>query len=320
MLRKRCIYLFVVLLLVTTCSKKSTEPGNTVPKDTWPFAPPSSEPLDAFAMNATIGRGLNMGNCLETAAEGQGGFVIEDDHLRAIAAAGFNSIRLPITWSTRTQTSPPYTIDPQFFLRVDHIVQTALSLGLVVVMNDHHFDELNEDPATHRQWLLKIWEQVSARYQNYPDELFFEILNEPHGAFNSSAALWNQLAKEVLAIIRQTNPYRMVVIGPISWNAVDHIPTLDLPEDDRGLIVTFHYYWPFQFTHQGASWAGEEANSWLGTIWLGSPAERKAVADDFDRAVSWAQQHDRPLYLGEFGAYEKADDNSRYRWTDHIAR
>ena len=317
----RIVLFFLFGLAVFGCSKNSTEPdNNTSPQDEWPFDPPSTELLDAFEMNAKIGRGLNMGNALEAPSEGEWGIVIQDEYLQAIADAGFNSIRLPVTWPTRSQSTPPYNINSQFFERVDHIVQTALSLGLTVVLNNHHFDELNEDPTAHRDWLLALWEQISVHYKDYPDELFFEILNEPHGAFNDNAATWNQLAKEALEIIRKTNPYRLVVIGPISWNAYDKIPTLDLPEEDRGIIVTFHYYLPFHFTHQGASWVGGDANSWLGTTWMGSPDERKDINDDFDSAVAWAQQHNRPLFLGEFGAYNRADDNSRYRWTDHIVR
>lgn len=318
---KFILYMLVVLTIAcASCRQKTTEPEQQPPEDEWPFDPPSTEPLDAFEMNAKIGRGLNFGNALEAPAEGDWGIVIRDEYIQAIADAGFNSIRLPITWPTRSQSTAPFTIDSQFFQRVDHIVETALALGLTVVLNNHHFDELNENPQEHRNWLLALWEQISGHYSDYPDELFFEILNEPHGAFNNNAAIWNQLARDALALIRKTNPYRMVVIGPISWNAIDRIPTLDLPEEDRCLIATFHYYSPFQFTHQGASWAGDDANSWLGTPWMGSPNERKAITDAFDTAVAWAQQHTRPLYLGEFGAYEKADDNSRYRWTDHVAR
>lgn len=315
----RFTVIFWLMLLLLSCSKKSTEPDNkNNPQDIWPFDPPSTEPLDAFEMNAKIGRGFNMGNALESAGqEGDGGMYIRDEYLQIIADAGFNSIRLPVSWSYRSSSSPPFSIEYSFFERVDHVVQTALQYGLIVVLNMHHFDELNENPVGHREWFLAMWKQIATHYKDYPDELYFEILNEPHGDFN--AATWNQFAKEALAIIRTDNPYRMVVIGPVSWNAFDQLPTLDLPEDDQAIIATYHYYLPFQFTHQGAGWVSG-ANAWLGTAWRGSLDEKAAVSNDFDRAVAWAQQHNRPLYLGEFGAYSMADDNSRYRWTDYVAR
>jgi endoglucanase len=84
-------------------------------------------------------------------------------------------------------------------------------------------------------------------------------------------------------------------------------------------VVTFHYYSPFKFTHQGAAWIGGPSQSWLGTQWTGTPAERQAVIRDLDRAIQWAVEHRRPVYMGEFGAYEKADLDSRARWTRFLA-
>ncbi|MBN1997353.1 glycoside hydrolase family 5 protein [candidate division KSB1 bacterium] len=269
-------------------------------------------------MNRKIWRGFNMGNALEAPEEGEWGIVVEDEYLETIADAGFTSLRLPVTWPAHCETEPPYTIDKEFFARVDHIVQEALKNNLVVLLNNHHFDQLNDDPVTNGIWLEKLWEQISEHYKDYPDELYFEILNEPHGKF--TALIWNELLAKVLTMIRKTNPYRMVVIGPVSWNSPDYLPTLELPENDRGIIATFHFYNPFQFTHQGASWAGDDANDWLGTQWIGSIAEREDITRVMDKAVEWSKLTNRPLYLGEFGAYSTADDNSRYRWTDFVAR
>ncbi len=316
----KIVSIVMMMLMVLSCSKNSASPKTQGLEKSWPFDPPSSEPLDAHEMNAKIGRGFNLGNALEAPSEGEWGMTIRDGYLHVIAEAGFNSIRLPVTWPAHSMSGPPFSIDAEFLQRVDHIVQLALELGLVVVLNNHHFDELNENPVANRDWLIHIWKQLSVHYEDYPDELFFEILNEPHGAFNENAATWNELAKDCLAEIRKSNPFRMVVIGPISWNAIDKIPTLNLPADDRGLIVTYHYYSPFQFTHQGAGWVGGDADSWLGTTWRSSPEEKKAVTDAFDKAAAWALTQDRPLFMGEFGAYSRADDESRFRWSDFVAR
>ena len=109
-----------------------------------------------------------------------------------------------------------------------------------------------------------------------------------------------------LKIVREKNPTRLVVVGPVGWNNINELAKLQLPEDDRRLVVTVHYYEPFHFTHQGAEWAGPEAAKWLGTKWTDTPQERQAVARDFDKAIRWAVKHKRPIYLGEFGAYSKA--------------
>lgn len=83
--------------------------------------------------------------------------------------------------------------------------------------------------------------------------------------------------------------------------------------------VTVHYYEPFQFTHQGADWV-TNSEPWLGTAWSGTPAEQEALQGDLDRAAAWAEAHNRPVFLGEFGAYSTADMDSRARWTAFVAR
>ena len=72
------------------------------------------------------------------------------------------------------------------------------------------------------------------------------------------------------------------------------------------------------FTHQGAAWADRKDK--LGVDWLGTEAELRAIKSDFDKAASWAKQHDRPLFLGEFGAYDKAPMESRVRYVTSVAR
>ena len=110
----------------------------------------------------------------------------------------------------------------------------------------------------------------------------------------------------------------MVIIGPSYWNNLNHLALLQLPQTDRRLIVSIHYYTPFKFTHQGADWI-PNSGPWLGTTW-GTDKERDDLHKDFERAASWARQNDRPIYLGEFGANEKAEMESRALWTRAVAR
>ncbi len=84
--------------------------------------------------------------------------------------------------------------------------------------------------------------------------------------------------------------------------------------------MTFHYYLPFEFTHQGAEWIGDESNAWLGTTWDGTDEQKAEITRNFDSIAEWAKGHNVRILLGEFGAYSKADPNSRVRWTDFVAR
>jgi len=273
--------------------------------------------IDVYEINQHLGRGINLGNALEAPSEGDWGVTLEAEYFQLIAERGFDSVRIPIRWSAHGEGSAPYTIDPRFFERIDWAVENALAHDLAVVINFHHYEEIFSDPAGHEERFLALWNQVAEHYQDAPPELVFEILNEPHDKLTSN--LWNSLLLKALAVIRETNPDRTVMIGPAEWNNVYALRTLQLPDDDRNLIVTFHYYLPFEFTHQGAEWA-DDSDSWLGTTWESTPTQESALKTELGLAASWAEQHQRPIYLGEFGAYNKADMPSRARWTDFVAR
>ena len=167
-----------------------------------------------------------------------------------------------------------------------------------------------------KEQFLAFWKQLAAHCQNAPDSVVFEILNEPNKKL--TPALWNQYLREALAIIRETNPTRTVIVGPAFWNSVDHLEELELPADDRHLIVTVHYYKPMEFTHQGASWSrpqGQKRRS------PGAPTpSAKPCRMTSPRSSAWAKEHNRPIFLGEFGAYDKAPMESRVRYTDFVAR
>ena len=308
--------LIAVLFLLTvgapTCSRFTRAPATMSPATTEP--PPRP---DVFQMALALGRGLNLGNALEAPREGAWGVTLHEEYFAAIAAAGFNSVRLPVRFSAHASVQAPYTIAPACLQRVDWAVDQALDKGLVVVLDMHHYEELMADPEAHRERFVALWAQLAEHYAGYPDGLYLELLNEPCDSL--SAQRWNRLLKEAIAAIRRTNPTRVIVVGPAEWNSPYRLHQLDLPADDRWLIVTFHYYQPFVFTHQGAEWV-EGANAWLGTRWLGSDAERRAITSDLDAAASWAQRNDRPLFLGEFGAYERAPIADRARWTAFVAR
>ncbi len=271
----------------------------------------------AHQANAKLGCGVNLGNALEAPVEGQWGMKLQPEFFTLIKEAGFDSVRLPTKWSAHAAKEAPYTIDPKFFERVDWAVDQAEKNKLNLVLNVHHFDELDKDPTANKDRFLAIWKQIAERYRSRPDSLYLELDNEPHDKLTDD--LWNAMVPDALKVVRASNPTRMVIIGPGMWNNVNNRAKLQLPTDDRHIIVTFHYYLPFKFTHQGAEWA-KGSQDWLGTTWTATPEQVAEMRRDFDKAANWAKEHDRPLYVGEFGAYSKADMDSRVAWTSSVVR
>jgi endoglucanase len=281
--------------------------------------PPLPTPLPESTSNPVFSpnlrRGINFGNMLEAPNEGEWGLTVQEEYFDLVKEAGFDFVRLPVRWSAHAEQEYPYTIDPAFLARVDEVVNWALERDLTIIVNIHHYEEMAWDPWSHKDRFLGIWRQVAEHYKDYPSTVLFELLNEPNDQLNAS--LWNQYLAEALAVVRESNPTRTVVIGPVDWNAYDWLSTLDVPNDEH-LIVTFHYYSPFQFTHQGAEWAGEEAQNWLGTEW-GSDAEKAEIVSHFDAVADWAARHgDVRILLGEFGAYSRGPKDSRVRWTAFV--
>ena len=280
----------------------------------------AAAPLDPFQMNQRLGRGVNLGNALDAPSEGEWGVVLTNEYFDLIKQAGFNSIRLPVRWSAHAMTNAPYTIAPEFLQRVDWAVSNALSRNLPVVLNIHNFTEAYTDPNGQKEKFGALWKQIAEHNHGYPDILLFELFNEPKKKLTDK--IWNAYIKEVVPIVRQSNPNRTILIGPGDKNTVAHLKALKIPRADRNIIVTIHYYFPLEFTHQGADWLTNpkgDPQSWLGTKWTGTDAEKKAVTDEFDAAVAWARAHNRPVNLGEFGSYNKADMESRARWTKFVA-
>jgi len=274
--------------------------------------------ISPLAVGQNLGRGINLGNMFEAPSETAWGNPFKEEYISQIASLGFTHIRMPIRWDVpeRAQLTEPYTINPVFLARIKSVVDLAISKNLYVIINMHHHDEMFTNPAASKARFLKQWAQISAYFKGYNDRLLFEVLNEPHDAL--TPALWNVYFADALTEIRKTNPDRKVLLGTASYGGLGGVKDLN-PPNDPNLILSIHYYNPFNFTHQGADWAGLK-DKYIGTKWEDLPWERNQVISEFDYAIQWAKQKKMPLHVGEFGSYELADMESRARWTTYLAR
>jgi endoglucanase len=324
---KRLLSCLLFVLLFTACTRAS----NTPPPVTQALPPPPSvEPSPTAAATLTVPaptaeakvtlrRGVNFGNMLEAPTEGAWGLKVEEEYFDLVKQAGFDFVRLPINWKAHTTYTGhddgdvSYEIDPAFFDRIDTIVQWALERDLSIILDFHNYEDLMTNPNGEQFWFL--WRQIAEHYRDFPPQVLFELANEPHGELTASQ--WNFYSANALQIVRETNPTRDVIIGPVDWNSAGKLSTLSLPNDPH-VILTFHYYQPFPFTHQGTEWMGDESQKWLGTTWDGTEDEQNPVFRTFDSVQDWAAQHRVRVLLGEFGAYHTAPTDSRLRWTTFI--
>ncbi|WP_249171854.1 glycoside hydrolase family 5 protein [Erythrobacter sp. JK5] len=248
-----------------------------------------------------VGTCVNMGNSLEPPTEnGWGGEPIAAEDFARIKAAGFDTIRLPVRWHARSRSEAPYTVDPEWMTRVRQIVDWALDADLNVILNSHHFDPIHVDPAGTAQWHGGVWRQIAVQFADYPeDRLWFELENEPHMNFNHSNLL--ETLDPALKAVRATNPTRPVIYGGENWSGIDSLATLPLP-DDPNIYPTFHYYEPFDYTHQGASWVAPlvlEPGRRYGT-----QADKERLAADVAKVKAYIARTGKLPFMGETGAYD----------------
>jgi endoglucanase len=275
--------------------------------------PQAFTPLDPFEQVKIMGRGVNVlgyDPIWDDTAKAR----FHERHFQLIHDGGFQTIRMNLQAFAHMDASNK--LSDAWFKTLDWAVKNALANHLQVILDEHDFGICGTQLETCRPKLLAFWEQVAEHYKDAPNGVLFEILNEPNTQLTPDA--WNGLLKDALAIVRKTNPRRNVVIGPAFWNSINSLNGLALPAADRNIIVTVHYYLPMNFTHQGASW--NPATAKLSGVKWGTDAEKHRVEQDFAGVQQWSKKENRPILLGEFGAYDKGDMDSRVLYTSCVAR
>jgi len=267
-----------------------------------------------------------------------------------IRAEGFDHVRVPVAWQFYTGPATNYTISSSIFSSVDLMVNAALNQGLYVLLDFHNFSDFMFDPVGNRQKFYAIWRQVAAHYSNAPPAVAFELLNEPNNV--ASTTVMNQYYPEAIRQIRLTNPNRTLFLGPGQWNGLDELKIgpggLFLPDYDTNLIAAVHCYDPYYFTHQGAEWALPDTGT-TGVLFSGppsvpiqpypsithswvldwfrdyntkpvtiNPSSPYAFRGKLQSARAWSDYYGRPVHVGEFGCYEKADAQSRVKFYQEI--
>ncbi len=253
-----------------------------------------------------------------------------------IKEAGFSTVRIPINFGAWANYEKPYKWNKENGLEfADKFIKWATRNDLNVVVDLHHIEMDNSvKNAATTERLVWIWTEIAKRYKDTnPERLFFELRNEPH---DIPAGEWRKQAEELIKAIRVIVSEHTLVVGFHDWNGRKALVE-SAPFADKNIIYTFHYYDPFIFTHQGATWAGEGLPELTGvefpyskSIKVPKTAKGKWVENliktykndsdankmyaDLKAAKDWSVRNNVPIFLGEFGSYTKfASAESRCR-------
>ncbi|MFA5973779.1 MAG: cellulase family glycosylhydrolase [Lentimicrobiaceae bacterium] len=253
-----------------------------------------------------------------------------------IKSLGCDVIRLPINLHGMTAGAPDYIIDPLLFSFLDSAVNWAEELQLYLLIDNHSFDPSSNTSPDIGLTLNKVWPQLASHYKDRSNYIIYEVLNEPHGITNQ---LWGSIQQQAIDAIRSKDTKHTIIVGPSGFNSYNDLAQMPV-YSDQNLIYTFHFYDPFMFTHQGASWNTPSMVSLSGVPFPYNPATMPSCPPDLvgswvaqalnnypvdgtvakvksliDIAVNFKNAHNVNIFCGEFGVYiPNSDTADRVFW------
>ena len=271
--------------------------------------------------------GWNLGNTLD--AIGGVGIMSEtswgnpktkQEMIDKILEAGFNVVRIPVTWDGHFGEAPEYKIHDIWLARVKEVVDYAYNKGAYVILNTHHeewYMPTEENKEANAQQIAALWTQIAAYFENYDERLIFEGLNEPRlrgtskewsGDETASQVInyWEQVFVDAVRATGGNNELRhLMITGYAASSSKDNLAKIVLPEDDK-LIVSVHAYTPYNFalnTEGTSTWDINKDKYDIDYL-------MKTINDLFiSKGI--------PVIIGEFGAMNKENEDERVEWATY---
>lgn len=296
-----------------------------------------SNPAITFVHNMKIG--WNLGNTFDAVSDTNltdelkyesswSGIKTTEEMIVAIKKAGFQSIRIPVSWHNHV-SGDDFTISEIWLNRVQEVVDYAINNDMYVILNTHHdvskdfYYPSIENLESSKKYINEIWTQVSERFSTYGEKLIFEGMNEPRLA-GSNYEWWLDLSKpeckEAIECINQLNQEFVDTVrksGGENTTRYLLIPGYDasyqyaiindfiLPKDninDR-LIVSVHAYLPYDFALKNPKESGSIAK------WDSKIAGCTKEIDSFLNSLYVKFiKNGVPVVIGEFGARDKENN------------
>ena len=291
---------------------------------------------------ARLGIGWNLGNHFDAYNNGVSGETAWGNPkatqatMNKVKAAGFSTVRIPVTWMGHIGAAPDYKIDEKWLNRVAEVVGYAEAAGLNAIVNMHHdgADSKNwldiktaaKDPAVHQQILDQVsamWRQIADKFKDKGDFLIFEAFNEIHdggwgwgenrndgGKQYQCLNEWNQAFVDAVRASGGENADRILGIPAYCTNVDIAVQTFVMPEDvvEGRLIMAVHCYDPYDYTLPAtkSEWGhtADESKKVSGN----NEADLKRV---FEKIYNNFIKKGIPVYMGEFGCVNRATEREQ---------
>jgi endoglucanase len=323
-------------LLFTSCNGDNGNNNNNNNKSEkeYVFIAPTENFRDLSAADVVSGIriGWNLGNTLD-ASDGEtswGNPKTTKANFDALKNAGFNAVRIPVSWSQSAKKSNNYTISDGFMTRVKEVVGYAVSNDMYIILNTHHdesiFMFLNKNMDDSKEALERVWQQIAEAFRDYDEKLIFEGLNEPRT--KGSPAEWNggtpeerknlntlnQLFVDTVRFSSGNNTGRVLMVPTYAASVEpDAMSALVIPNDPGNeknkIVVSLHSYSPYDFALRDpggtANWSADNSTDKAGiTGWL-------------DRANTLFVSKGTPVIVGEMGAVDRNNEDARAEWAEY---
>ena len=266
-----------------------------------------------------------------------GGELATPATFKGVKAAGFTSVRIPVTWLKFIGKAPEYKIDETWLNRVFEVVGFAHAEGLNVIINTHH-DENHGDEhwldiknasvnsavnETIKAEIKAVWTQIANKFADCGDWLIMEGFNELNdGGWGWSADFqsnpsrqcdilneWNQVFVDAVRAAGGENATRWLGVPTYAANP-EFTKYLKIPSDKAGkVMVSVHFYDPYDYTIGDAQYS-----DWGHTGAVDKKAnggDETHVKDVFSKLNTEYVSKNIPCYIGEFGCSMRAKSDTR---------
>ncbi|KAF2656724.1 glycoside hydrolase family 5 protein [Lophiostoma macrostomum CBS 122681] len=280
-------------------------------------------PISAASFIAKLNPGWNLGNTLD-ATETEGSWnnpPVVGSTFDDIKAAGYKSVRLPVTYAYHfTSSSPDWTVNATWLQRVSDVVDMITARGFYTVVNVHHDSWVWADITAAganitqiEERFYKLWYQIGTKLACKGSMVAFEPINEPPGTTAAHGEEQNKLNNIFLQAINDAggfNSERVVTLVGLGEDGAKTNLYFKKPDTKfkNPWAIQYHYYSPYDFIF----------GAWGKTTW-GSDADKASL--EADLAAVRGNFTDIPLVIGEWAASPVATETSaRWRYFDFFLR